>query len=205
MGNIEIYQSDLGEKAVKIFIKRCWELELEKITKKKDQKTPDFEIKDSNENIIAIGEVKSCVDSSTAQSFKSMLNISQDDLYEISKKADKNHRSKLEKHNNKAISQLVNYSNFISIIFFVSFDMTDYIDMDIMLQEQKKLYPFSPIADIYVLFKVHQSIIPSEIFEIKETPQFRYDNKKGKDFLDKYLSLQQALKNNAILPLTLKI
>lgn len=198
MSKIEIYQSKLGEEAVKLFIERCWNLELKKIPERKGKKTPDYEIKDNEGNIIAICEVKSCTDSSVVDSGNSKI-------FELSQKAERSHTSKLEKHNSKAMSQLVNYSNFPIIIIFVSFDMTDSIDMSNMLQQHKSLYPNSKIADVYLLFKVHQNLIPSSTFEINQTPMFKYDNSHGKDFLDKYFSLEKALENKAILPLIFNI
>jgi hypothetical protein len=197
------YQNDLGEKASEILFENAYNLKLKKIPRKKNYKTPDYEIKDSNGKIIAICEIKSCIDSSTAESVD--FEISGDDLLEISKHRERNYKSKLERHHNKAMSQLSSYPDIPILIIFVSFDMTDYIDMHRMLQEDKELYPMSQMADAYLIMKVHQGLIPSDVFEIKDVIRMAYSNKRGEVFLNNYLPQSKILKNVGTLPLTFKI
>ena len=118
---------------------------------------------------------------------------------------DRNHRSKLRKHHSKAISQLAGYSDLPTMVIFVSFDMTDYIDMGQVLQEHHDLFPEHPMADCYMLIKIHQNISPSKEFDVRETVKIMHNTEKGKDFAEKYLSLSEALQKAGTLPMTFKI
>src|SRR5579871_6847471 len=104
MEKLEEYQSDLGERATRIIIKKLFNFELRKVPQKKNQRTPDYEIIDNDKNIVAICEVKSSVDSPGLDNSGKSLSLEEFNV--ISQKRDRNHRSKLNKHNNKAMSQL---------------------------------------------------------------------------------------------------
>ncbi|MDO8515651.1 MAG: hypothetical protein Q7S28_00175 [bacterium] len=198
MKQLETLQSELGEKVPKIVLGKFYNLTLVKIPLAKNRKTPDYKIFNNTE-LIAISEVKSCV--SIIGPADINLETSYEEIAEISKKRDKNHRSKLGKHHDKALSQLPNDQNLPTVIIFVSFDMTDYIDMGMMLQDHKETYPSASMADVYVLIKIHQGIIPSNNFEIKETIRVMYNTEAGRYFSEKYFPLIPALQNAGTLPL----
>jgi hypothetical protein len=202
MEKIEKYQSELGEKAIKIVLERWYALKLKKVSEQKNLKTPDYEITDAAGVVVAACEVKSCVDANVP-----VYNpdVSIEELSEISKKRDRNHRSKLQRHHAKAISQLKAYRTLPTLIIFVSFDMTDHIDMDIILQEYELLHPLAPMADLYLLLKIYQHVIPSDQFVIEDTPQLRYSTELGESLGRKYLSLEEALRNNGMLPATFRL
>jgi len=181
----EEYKSDLGEKAPKIVFEDFYNIKFKKISRKKNQKTPDYEITDLNENIIAYCEVKSLLDTLHSKDFS--MQMSQEAILENSIKREVSYLSKLRNHHGKAILQLSNNHNLPTLIVFSSFNMTDHIDMDKMLQEHKNLYPQCPMADAYALMKIHQSVVPSNTFEIKYTIATRWNTDLGKYFLDKYL------------------
>ena len=185
MWNIEQYQGELGEKAIKVILERWYAISLRKLPKIKGIKTPDYAFADSAGNVIAIGEVKSCVDANIPVYDP---NASQENIAEASKKRDRNHRSKLENHHGKAISQLAQYTDLPTLIIFASFDMTDGMDMAMVLQSYQELYPSAPMADLYLLIRIHQSVIPSDIFEITHTAQLMHTTKMGDEFGHQYLS-----------------
>ena len=202
MENLEKYQSELGEKAIKIVLESWYALTLRKMPETKGIKTPDYEILNGVGEVIAIGEVKSLVDANVptfnpATSYK--------ELTEISKNRDKNHRSKLQRHHGKAMSQLSNHCDLPTLIIFASFDMTDDIDMDIVLQEHQVLYPSAAMADLYLLIRIHQSVIPSDTFEIRYTAQLRHSTKLGDEFGHRYFSLNEAWRNDGALPATFRV
>ncbi len=80
--------------------------------------------------------------------------------------------------------------------------MTDYVDMGQVLQEFQEIYPNLQTADLYILMKVYQSIIPSSKFVIKESIWHMYTNEIGKQFVNNFLSLSEALSRGGILPKT---
>lgn len=194
------YQSKLGEKAVKILFETFYNLQLIKISEIKGKKTPDYKVINKKGDIVANTEVKTCVD--ITKPCEDNLDITQEKFLEILKKEDRDHRGKLSNHHTKALSQLKEYIDLPTMIVFISFDMTDYIDMDMVLEEHKKLYPFSPMADIYVIVKVNHNITPSNAFEIKEAIRFMYNTDKGKDFLGVNMPPFDDIKNASLLPLT---
>ncbi len=201
----EKYRSELGELVPKIVLKQLSNLELEKVKEERKNKTPDYEIKNQEGIIVAICEVKSLVDTLNPLDFN--LNDSQK-LKVLSDKSDKrnrNHRSKLQKHHDSAMLQLRDRVDLLRVVVFVSFDMTDCIDMRIMLAEHKEIYPLSLMADLYILMKVHQSRIPSESFEITETIMTLYNSNKGKCFAEKYLCWDEILKRVDDFPLTFNL
>ncbi len=59
MEKLEQYQSELGEKAIKIVLERWYALTLKKVLEVKDTRTPDYEVLNSAGEVIAICEVKS--------------------------------------------------------------------------------------------------------------------------------------------------
>lgn len=201
--DFEKYQSDLGQEGVKIVLETLFCLKMSKIQERKDKKTPDYEILDENGNTIGYCEVKSFTNIGELSNPEEGLNLEK--FTEISIKRDKNHRSKISKHNGKAMQQLAFNSSLPNIVIFVSFDMTDHIDMDNVFQFQKEIYPNNSLADVYVMMKVHQSIMPSDTFEIKQAIQFRYSTQLGKDFVDTHLSPAEALLRSGTLPLIFKL
>lgn len=199
MKKLEEYQSLLGERAAKIVLENLYNLRLDKIPKKKGQKTPDYELIDSQKNIaIAVCEVKSTVDVINPTDAGKTLN--HESLSTISKARDRNHRGKLMQHHGKAISQFVEYPNAPTVVIFVSFDMTDPVDMARVLQEYKDLYSGSKMADTYILMKVDQPIIPANSFDLKEM-QLRHISETGKEFGQKYLSSSEG----RLLPITFRL
>jgi hypothetical protein len=202
MWSIEAYQSELGEKAIKIVIEQWYALKLRKVPQVKGLKTPDYEILTLGGKVIAMGEVKSCVDANVPV-FDPVA--SHEEVAQNSTRRDRNHRSKLEKHHGKAISQLANHRGLPTIVIFVSFDMTDGMDMAMVLQEHQTLYPSAPMADLYLLVKIHQSVMPSDTFEITNTAQLMHTTKLGEDFGHQYLSLSEAWQNGGTLPATFNI
>lgn len=202
MREIEIYQSELGEKALKIVLEHWYALKLEQVPKIKNRETPDYKIIDGAGDIIAVCEVKSCVDANV-QTYNPTM--SREELAEVSKKKDRNHRSKLQRHHSKAMAQLVGYHTLPTLVVFVSFDMTDHIDMDIFLQDHQTLYPSAAMADLYLLLKIHQDIIPSDKFEIRYMIQLRHSTKLGENFGHRHLSLEEALHNGGFLPATFEL
>ena len=162
-------------------------------------RTPDYEVLNRAGGVIAICEVKSCVDANVPNYNPKS---SYEELAEISKKRDRSHRSKLERHHGKAMSQLINHKSLPTLIVFVSFDMTDEIDMAIFLQNYEKLYSATEMADLYLLIKIHQDIIPSDIFSVKYMAQLMHTTKVGEDFGYRYLSLEEAWQNGGVLPAT---
>lgn len=202
MEYLEKYQSELGEKAIKIVLESWYALTLRKVPRAKGVKTPDYEILNKAKEVIAIGEVKSLVDANVPTYNPA---TSYEDDVEISKKRDKNHRSKLQTHHGKAMSQLANRRDLPTLVIFTSFDMTDDIDMDMVLQDYQTLYPSAPMADLYLLIRIHQGVIPSDTFEIRYTAQLRHSTKLGDDFGHRYLSLGEAWKSGGVLPATFHI
>lgn len=198
----EEYQSRVGESATRIVLGKIGNLRLVKIPEKKGQRTPDYEIQDSNGEVVAFCEVKSLVDSITEDS---RADISYEELAELSKKRDKNHRSKLKRHLASATSQLEGYTHLPTFVAFVSFDMTDYIDMGQVLEEHKELFPDAPIPDSFILMKVHQSISPSDTFDITETIRILHNSDRGKEFGEKHLVSPEAIGRVGLLPLTFKL
>ncbi len=203
MENIDEYQSELGERATKIVFESFYNLRLRKVPKKKGQRTPDYEIIDEDGNTVAVSEVKSFVDIIGPTDPKKKIDYEK--FAEISKARDRNHRSKLRKQHGKALSQLAGYTNIPTLVIFVSFDMTDYIDMAQVLQEHKDLYPDSKMADAYILMKVHQGIIPSNTFDIKEMIRLMHNNEIGENFGHEYLSLNEAWRRSGALPITFRL
>jgi hypothetical protein len=202
MEKLEQYQSELGEKAIKIVLERWYALTLKKVSEVKDTRTPDYEVLNSAGEVIAICEVKSCVDANVP-TYNS--ETSYEELAAISKKRDRNHRSKLERHHGKAMSQLVNHQGLPTLVVFVSFDMTDGMDMAMFLQDYEELYSSVEMADLYLLIRIHQDIIPSDTFSVKYTAQLMHTTKAGEDFGHQYLSLGEAWKNGGILPATFSV
>ncbi len=204
--SIEEYQSTLGELVPKKVFETLFRLNLEKIAENSGQSTPDYSVIDESGNIIAICEVKSLVQ--TSSQTDSSLGTSLKELErsaELSKKRDKNHRDKVRRHHPTAMSQLLPHSNLPTILIFVSFDMTDHIDMLQVLGEHKELHPDAFMADLYILVKVHQNILPSNEFEVKETINTAFNTECGEAFSKKYLSTEISLQNAGALPLTFKI
>lgn len=200
---IDQYQSELGEIAVKKVFESFYNIKLRKVSSKSGSKIPDFEILNPKGEIIAVCEVKSLVDVLEPLDLNEEIDL--EALSEKSQKRDRNHRSKLREHHAKALSQLTGYPNIPKLIVFVSFDMTDHIDMLQVLQEFMELYPNSPMADLYTIMKVHQSIVPSDNFEIKYTIDRRYTTESGKNFGDNFLSVEEALERVGKLPVTFSI
>lgn len=196
------YQSRIGEAATRIVLGKIGNLQLVKIPEKKGQRTPDYEIRDANGEAVAYCEVKSLVDSITDDS---RADISYEELAELSKKRDKNHRSKLKRHLGSAIAQLKGYNHLPTFVAFVSFDMTDYIDMGQVLEEHKELHPDDTIPDSFILMKVHQSISPSETFDITETIRILHNSDKGKEFGENHFVSPDAIKRVGLLPLTFRL
>jgi len=201
MDDIEKYQSQLGENAIKIIIERWFALTLRKVPERKGVRTPDYEIFDAKGELIAICEVKSCVDANVPTYDPGQ---SYEELSEISRKKDRNHRSKVEAHHRKAISQIANHRNLPTLMAFMSFDMTDYIDLANVLEDSLTVFPDDPLADLYLLIKVHQDVVPSDVFTITTTPQLLYSNERGELFGHQYLSLEEALRNGGLLPATFR-
>lgn len=199
---VEQYQSELGEKAAKIVLEKMHGFRMEKVPEKKGKKSYDYIIKDHSRGVIAVCEVKSLVDTTRPIDFAT--DLSSEKEAELSKARDRNHRSKLMRHHDKAVSQL-DGSGVPTLVIFVSFDMTDYIDMGQVLQDYKELYPASPMADFYFLMKIYQGIIPSNTFDIKYTPMILWNTNVGRECAEKYFSLITAVKNAGMLPITFKI
>ena len=188
--DFEKYQSELGEKIPKVVFKRLYDLNLEKIPEKNCKRSPDYKVLDKEGVIIAHCEVKSCVDSTPSRTFNPII-FDDKTLLEISEKGEKsnqNYFSKLMKHHQKAVKQLDDYQKLPTLLIFVSFDMTDSRDMDKMLQEYAELYSSSPMADVYILLKVHQKDMPSENFDLYEIGIIHNDTDQGKNFVSKYMS-----------------
>jgi hypothetical protein len=61
------------------------------------------------------------------------------------------------------------------------------------------------MADLYLLIKIHQNIIPSDTFSVKYTAQLMHTTKVGEDFGHEYLSLGEAWQNGGILPATFHV
>ena len=196
----EQYRSRVGEVAAKIVIEKLGNLKLEKIHEKKGQRNPDYTIKDADGNRIAICEVKALVD--PLATVDSKVGLSFEKEMELSKKRDANHRSKLRRKLGQAIKQLVHNTNLATVICFVSFDMTDYIDMGQVLQEHIELHPTDQIPDSFILMKVRQDVVPSDFFKITETVRVMFNSEKGKEFGEKHLNWSNALKKIGSLPLT---
>jgi hypothetical protein len=195
------YQSELGEKAVKAVFKTFYNLELKKIPEDNNEKTPDFEVLDQDESLIAICEVKSLVDTANIHSNESTLSLEEQTRLSIHR--DRNHRSKIEKHYNNSIEKFDKYTSIPKIVAFVSFDMTDHIDLDNKLNEYLKLYPDANDADICLIFKPYQSRIPLDTFELKQDIHVRYYTNKGKEFCEQKLKRLEDL-DNAV-PMTIKV
>ena len=193
------YRSNLGELATKAVLERLSDLWLEKIPEKKNDITPDFRV--LKEAIpVATCEVKSLVDPLFSSS--SDFNFGTQEWNDLMKKKDANHRSKLRKKLGEGINQLKKYKGSVTVICFVSFDMTDYIDMGQVLQEHLELHPGDWIPDVFILMKVHQNIIPSNNFEIEDTIRLMHNSKQGEEFGTKYLAWDQTLKKTGSLPLS---
>jgi len=203
MDNLEIYQSELGEKAAKLILEHLYDLTLRKIPKVKGKETPDYEILNSAGNIVAVAEVKTCVD--TIRPHENDPSLTSEELARISKGRDRNHRSKLRKHHGKALSQLKGFGDLTTIVIFISLDMTDHIDMDMVLQEHQDLYPETVLADLYLLAKIHQGIIGSNTFDITQTAQLRSSNEKGNEFGKKNMSLSESLRKGGVLPISFSL
>ena len=203
MDKYEKYQSDIGEKVPKIILNVFYDLNLEKIKEDKKHGNPDYRVLDSEGNLIAVCEVKSLTERMNGDMDFS-IDMDMETMREVMQKKDKSHRSKLRNHHSKAVRQVLVYSS-ISIVFFVSFDMTDHIDMLTVLNEYKMLYPNAPMADLYILAKVYLNRIPTTEFQITQTIVTAHNTDKGREFAEKYLSLEKALNNTGGLPVTLSI
>jgi hypothetical protein len=199
MDSLEFYQSELGEKAAKLLLEHLYSLQLQKIPKIKGKETPDYEILSMKGEVVAVAEVKTCVD--TIHPHDNDPSLTPEELSEISKKRDRNHRSKLRKHHDKALSQLRGRGDLPTMVIFISFDMTDHIDMDMVLQEHTELYPETALADLYLLIKIHQEIVRSDNFEVNQTAQLRHSNDKGRAFGENKMSLNEALSKGGVLPI----
>lgn len=195
-----VYKSELGEAVPKIVLNKLFHLELKKIPKKKGKRTPDYKIEDNEGNVLAVCEIKSLIDS--PDEFDAELSYEEEGLR--SRKRDRNHRTKIRRGLGEALNQLKNYSDSVTLVIFISFDMTDYIDLQQVLND-KETFPSSFEADAYMLIKAHQSLVPSQEFKVKETSHILFNLGKGQIFAEKYMSTDTGLKNAGALPLTFKL
>ncbi len=194
------YRSDLGEISAKLAIERLSRLELKKVPEAKEQKTPDYELLDSSGTMVAICEVKSLVDR-FASSTPSFEEIGAEAWRDLMRKIDANHRSKIRKKLAEAMKQLPKDSQIPTAVIFVSFDMSDWIDMAQVLQEHTELFPDDSLPDWCAMVKVHQGVVPSNSFQIKDTIQLMHNTERGKEFGAKYLETEDTLKRAGVLPL----
>ena len=199
----EQYRSRIGEEAAKIVLQDLGGLILEKLAEKKNQRNPDYVIKDTDENRIAVCEVKALVDLLTTGS--SAEGLTHEEERELMKKRDANHRSKLRRQLGQAIKQLADHKDVPTVVCFVSFDMTDYIDMGQVLQDHIDLHPTDPIPDSFILMKIHQDVVPSATFKVTDTVRVMFNSEAGRIFGEKYLNWSEAYKRVGPLPLTFKL
>ncbi len=192
----EKYQNDLGEKIPLTVFDVFYRLKLEKIPESLDNLSPDYAVRDESGVLIARCEVKSLIDVIGPADLS--IDMDHAAMAEKMRRLDRNHRSKLRGHHEKAISQLTKYSDLPTIVFFVSFDMTDHIDLLMMLQDNREIFPEAERADLYILMKVYLGTIPTGEFQITQSALVADNTERGTEFANKYLSWDKALRNAGI-------
>lgn len=110
---------------------------------------------------------------------------------ESSKRHEKNHYSKIQKHFDKAMKQLSGYRN-SKILGFVSFDMTDFKDLKDFLEGQYKLGINTEFPDLCILVKAHELIYRSGKFTLKQFRVMEF-TEQGKKLMNSDLLFIKSL------------
>ncbi len=183
------YYSDLGEKIVEKVFNFCG-LITDKIPrlKGKGQKTADFFVKNKDNNIVVICEVETITNPTHPDEFLNNDTIFNGKEKERRKKQtlrlEKRYFSKTEEHYNYGMKQLINYTK-SKILFFISFDMADYQDLDGCLLNAENLGQSIQRPDLYIWLNVQEEIYKSRKIKIKKgkiTP-FSLEGKNLQNFI----------------------